>query len=77
MYKVIDEVIFYKDRFYLVVEYNLKKNILAAVHNSPLVGHQGFFKTYRQVNERFSCKGLKKDVMRHINECVTCQQNKL
>jgi hypothetical protein len=55
---------------------SLKKNILAAVHDSPLAGHQGFFKTYRQVRERFSWKGLKKDVMRHINECVTCQQNK-
>jgi hypothetical protein len=55
---------------------SLKKKILAAVHDSPLAGHQGFFKTYRQVRERFSWKGLKKDVMRHINECVTCQQNK-
>jgi hypothetical protein len=54
----------------------LKKKILAAVHDSPLAGHQGFFKTYRQVRERFSWKGLKQDVMRHINECVTCQQNK-
>jgi hypothetical protein len=28
------------------------------------------------VRGRFSWKGLKKDVMRHISECVTCQQNK-
>jgi hypothetical protein len=75
MYRVIDEVIFYKDRVYLVLGSNLKK-ILATVHDSPLAGDQGFLKTYKQVKERFSWKGLKKDVMRHISECVTCQQNK-
>jgi hypothetical protein len=54
----------------------LKKKILTAVHDSPLAGHQGFFKTYRQIRERFSWKGLKQDVMRHVDECVTFQQNK-
>jgi uracil DNA glycosylase len=50
----------------------LKKKILAAVHDSPLAGYQGFFKTYRKIRERFSWKGLKQDVMRYISECVTC-----
>jgi hypothetical protein len=58
-YRVIDDVIFYKDRVYLVPDSGLKKKILTAVHDSPLVGHQGFFKTYRQIRERFSWKGLK------------------
>jgi hypothetical protein len=75
-YRVIDDVIFYKDRFYLVPDSGLKKKILTAVHDSPLAGHQGFFKTYRQIRERFSWKGMKQDVMRHISECVTCQKNK-
>jgi hypothetical protein len=74
-YRDIDDVIFYKDRVYLVPNSRLKK-ILTVVHDSPLVGHQGFFKTYKQIRERFSWKGLKQDVMRHVNECVTCQQNK-
>jgi uracil DNA glycosylase len=46
-YRVIDDVIFYKDRVYLVPDSGPKKKILAAVHDSPLAGHQGFFKTYR------------------------------
>jgi hypothetical protein len=75
-YRVIDDAIFYKDRVYLVPGSGLRKKILAAVHDSPLASHQGFFKTNRQVRERFSWKGLKQDVMRHISECVTCQQNK-
>jgi hypothetical protein len=75
-YKVIDDVIFYKDKVYLVPGSGLKKKILAVVHDLPLVGHRGCFKTYRQIRERFSWKGLKQDVMRYISECVTCQQNK-
>jgi hypothetical protein len=46
-YRVIDDVIFYKDRVYLVPYSGLKKKILTAVHDSPLAGHQWFFKTYR------------------------------
>jgi hypothetical protein len=41
-----------------------------------MAGHQGIGKTYRQVRERFSWKGLKEDVMSHVNECTTCQENK-
>lgn len=75
-YRVIDDVIFYKDRVYLVPDPGLKKKILTAVHDSPLASHQGFFKTYRQIKEGFSWKELKQYFMRHISECVTCQQNK-
>jgi hypothetical protein len=74
-YRVIDDVIFYKNRVYLVLYSGLKKNVLTSVHDSLLVGQQGFFKTYRQIRERFSWKGLKKDFMRHVSECLTFQQN--
>jgi hypothetical protein len=70
-YRVIDDVIFYKDRVYLVPDSGLKKKILTTVHDSALASHQGFFKTYRKIRERFSWKGLKQDIMRHVSECVT------
>jgi hypothetical protein len=60
----------------LVPESGLKKKIMQASHDSPLAGHQGFLKTYRQIRERFSWKGLKDDVLKHVRECTTCQQNK-
>jgi hypothetical protein len=53
-----------------------KGKILKVCHDSPTTGHQGYFKTYRQIRERFSWKGLKDDVLKHIQECTTCQQNK-
>jgi hypothetical protein len=76
-YRVVDDAIFYKDRIYLVLESTLKEKVLKACHDSPLSRHQGYFKTYMQIRERFSWKGLKDDVLRHIRECVTCQHNKV
>jgi hypothetical protein len=41
-----------------------------------VAGNQGIGKTYMQVRERFSWKGLKEDVLNHVKECTTCQENK-
>jgi hypothetical protein len=76
-YKVVDDIIYYKDHIYLVPESKLKEKIMKAMHDTPLTGHPGYFKTYRKIRERFSWKGLKDDVLRHVRECVTCQQNKV
>jgi hypothetical protein len=75
-YRVLDVAIFYKDRIYLVPESTLKGKTLKVCRDSPTTGHRGYFKTYRQIRERFSWKGLKDDVLKHIWECTTCQQNK-
>jgi hypothetical protein len=75
-YRVLDEVIFYKDRIYLVPESTLKGKILKVCHDSPTAGHQWYLKMYRQIKERFSWKGLEDDVLKDIRECTTCQQNK-
>jgi hypothetical protein len=61
----------------LVPDLGLKKKILTVVHDSPLAGHQEFFKNYRQIRERFSWRGLKQDVMKHVSESMTFQQNML
>jgi hypothetical protein len=60
----------------LVPESSFKAKVLQACHDLLVVGHQGFVKTYMQVRERFSWKGLKEDVMHHIKECTTFQENK-
>ncbi len=75
-YRVVDDVIYYKDRIYLVPGSKLKQKLLKEVHDSPLPGHPDFLKTYRSMRERFSWKGLKGDVLQHVRECTVCQQNK-
>jgi hypothetical protein len=46
-YRVLDDVIFYKDRIYLVPETTLKGKVMKVCHDSPAVENQGYFKTYR------------------------------
>ena len=75
-FRVIDEIIYYRDWIFLTEGSQLKKNIVHASHDSPLAGHQGFTKTYRAIRERFSWKDLKEDVLQHIWECDVCQKNK-
>jgi hypothetical protein len=41
-----------------------------------VAGHQGIGKTYRQVREKLSWKGLKEDVLNHVKECTIGQDNK-
>jgi hypothetical protein len=67
-FKVINDLIYYEDRIFLVPGSAFKAKVLQACHDSPMAGHQGINKTYKQVRERFSWKGLK--------ECTTCQANK-
>jgi len=53
-YRVVDEIIYYRDQIFLTEGSQLKKKILQASDDSPLVGHQGFTKTDRAIRERFS-----------------------
>lgn len=75
-YKSKDGLILYKNKIFLVLESKMKGKLLAALNDAPLAGHSGFYKSYRVLKEIFSWKGLKEDVLRHVRECVTCQQNK-
>jgi hypothetical protein len=65
-YWVLDDIILYKDWIYSVPKSTLKGKILKVCSDSPTVGHQGYFKTYRKIREIFSWKGLKDDVLKHI-----------
>ncbi len=69
-------VIYYKDRIYLVPGSQLKPKIMQETHDSPLARHQGFLKTYRKIRERFTWKYLKEYVLKIVKECDIFQRNK-
>ena len=72
-FKISNDLIFYKGRIYLTPKFEVKKLIMKEYHDNPLAGHPGFYKTYKQIREKYSWKGLKGD----IQECEICQQNKI
>jgi hypothetical protein len=58
---------------YLVSESTLNYKILRVVHDTPLAGNPRYLNAYKKVNEIFSWKGLKEDVMWYAREFMTCQ----
>ena len=44
-YKVVDGIIYYRHRIYLVPRSDLRKNILEVAHDSPLAGHPAYLKS--------------------------------
>lgn len=44
---MVDNIIFYKNRIYLVPESKFKENILWATHDAPLAEHPEYLTTYR------------------------------
>ena len=53
-YKVHDDLIYYKNRIFLVLGFALKKKIMEAAIDAPVASHPGFLNTYRKVRERFT-----------------------
>lgn len=45
-------------------------------HDIPMIGHLGYYNTYKKICERFSWKGMKDDILKYFCECQVCQHNK-
>lgn len=75
--RVIDDVIYFKNRIYLVLGSQLWEKILKETHDSPLDGYPGFLKTYKTVRDCFTWRHIKEDVLRYVHKWNTCHRNKV
>ena len=64
--KIVEELILYKGRILLAGNSKVKGKIMKEYHDKPLSGHNGFYKTYKKIRERYSWKGQNKDVMKYV-----------
>lgn len=56
---------------------SLKHLLMTEAHAaSPIGGHSGMDITYRRLRKSFYWKGTKKEVLKPVSECDTCQRNK-
>jgi len=53
-YRIMHDIIYYKYKIYMVLETQQKNRVIRIEHISPLVGHLGCLKTYREIRGRFS-----------------------
>jgi len=54
----------------------LKKEILSEAHRSNYSVHPGSTKMYRNLRQQFWWNGMKADTVKHVSQCLTCQQVK-
>ena len=72
-YVVMDRLIKFQGRIYLIPSSKFKEVILKAFHDAPTTRHPVVFKTYRIIREQFTWKGLKDDVQKYVRECTIFQ----
>ena len=54
-----------------------RPNILKTYHDDPLAGHRGITETTRKIRDVYFWKGMTNDIKIYIDNCVTCQRNKI
>ena len=56
---------------------DLRREILEEAHNSRFLIHPGRSKMYRDIRQLYWWSGLKQDIARFVEQCLTCQQVKV
>ena len=54
-----------------------RRNVLQLYHDHPLAGHPGIANTIHLLSQTYQGKEMKDFAKEYIQECATCQQNKL
>src|SRR5215216_7947907 len=57
-----------------VIQEDEVNTILFMMHNHPTAGHMGIDATYRKIKEQYYWDGMRKDVIKHIEYCDSCQR---
>ena len=71
-----DGVVRYKGRILVGSEGNVRRKIIAAVHDSQLGGHSGIQASYLRAKQLFHWPGMHRDIKDTILQCDTCRKCK-
>jgi hypothetical protein len=59
-----------------VTEEEKKSAILYEYHDSPVGGHRGMNKTFREIRKKYEWPNMKRDIEKYVKRCKSCQMNK-
>ncbi|KAL4311970.1 hypothetical protein GQ457_01G017220 [Hibiscus cannabinus] len=71
-----DGVLCFRGRYCIPMKSGLNQIILREAHDIPYSMHPGRYKMYKNLQERYWWKGLKRDVVDFVSKCLTCQKVK-
>ncbi|XP_073291009.1 uncharacterized protein [Primulina huaijiensis] len=76
LYTVLDGIVRYRDRLWDPVSDSLREDILSEAHSTLYSIHPGSKKMYKDLQSLYWWPGMKRDILRFVSECLTCQQVK-
>jgi hypothetical protein len=59
-----------------VIDEETTTAILYEYYDSPMGGHRGMNKTFREIRKRYEWPNMKRDVENYVRRCKSCQLNK-
>ncbi|KAL4010950.1 hypothetical protein IC575_027992 [Cucumis melo] len=75
-YSLQKGLLMYKNRLVILKQSSLIPVILDTFHNSAVGGHSEFLRTYKRVAAELYWEGMKADIKKQCEECLTCQRSK-
>ncbi|RZB42390.1 Transposon Tf2-9 polyprotein [Glycine soja] len=75
-FTITNDLVLHKKRIWLPREFAMIPTLLTEYHCTPTGGHMGIAKTLARVTENFHWPGIREDVIRHVSQCLNCQQTK-
>ena len=73
---VENDLLLYKNRWYILNDANIKKRILYDNHDSKLVGSFGIFKTLEHLKQNYHWPKIAEEVQNYVRSYNTCQRDK-
>jgi len=75
-YKLKNGRLFYQGKLVLPKKYSHIPFIIKEQHESPLGGHNGYFRTFKRVVGVVYREGMRRDVKEFVMQCDVYQRNK-
>jgi Integrase zinc binding domain len=72
-----ENVLFYKEKNYVPINAELRREIVRRYHNHLTAGHPGELQTFNAVKEHYWWPGLRVFIKNYVQGCGTCQQFKI
>ncbi|XP_047326921.1 uncharacterized protein LOC124930637 [Impatiens glandulifera] len=77
LYTTKNNLVYHKDRLWVPSVDSLRQEVLAEAHYTPYSINPGSTKMFKDLQMLYWWPGMKRDIMKYVSECLTCQQVKI
>ncbi|XP_073159070.1 uncharacterized protein [Henckelia pumila] len=77
LYTMKDEIVHHKGRMWVPTVDSLREEVMTETHTVPHSIHPGSKKMFKDLQKLYWWQGMKKDIVKFVNECLTCQKVKV